>query len=54
MLFLRRVAARHEAAAQRSEPERPDQEILEISQRGWKMGDKIVRPAKVVINNLQN
>ncbi|MBI2473394.1 nucleotide exchange factor GrpE [Candidatus Uhrbacteria bacterium] len=44
----------HEAAAQRSEPERPDQEILEVSQRGWKMGEKIVRPAKVVINNLQN
>ena len=44
----------YEAVAQRSEPERPDQEILEVSQRGWKMGEKIVRPAKVVINNLQN
>ncbi|HAU66551.1 TPA: nucleotide exchange factor GrpE [Candidatus Uhrbacteria bacterium] len=42
----------HEAAAQRSEPEKSDQEILEVFQRGWKMGDKIVRPAKVVINNL--
>lgn len=44
----------HEAAAQRSEPEKSDQEILEVSQRGWKMGDKIVRPAKVVINNIQS
>ena len=44
----------HEAATERSDPKKPDQEILEVSQRGWKMGDKIVRPAKVVINNLQN
>ncbi|PJA45175.1 nucleotide exchange factor GrpE [Candidatus Uhrbacteria bacterium CG_4_9_14_3_um_filter_50_9] len=43
---------RHEAAAERSEDDKPDQTILEVAARGWKLSDKIVRPAKVVINNL--
>jgi molecular chaperone GrpE len=47
----------HEAAAEQSESDKADQEILEVSMRGWKMsggtgagGKKIVRPAKVVVN----
>lgn len=42
----------HEAVAQRSEKDKKDQEILEIQLRGWKLGDKIIRPAKVIINQL--
>lgn len=41
----------HDAASERSEEGKADQEILEIVMRGWKMGDRIVRPAKVIVNN---
>ena len=41
----------HEAAAEREEEGKKDQEILEVSMRGWKIGEKIVRPAKVVVNS---
>ncbi|NQV90566.1 nucleotide exchange factor GrpE [Candidatus Uhrbacteria bacterium] len=41
----------HDAGGERTEADKADQEILEIAQRGWKMGEKIVRPAKVIINN---
>jgi molecular chaperone GrpE len=44
----------HEATLNRNEDGKKDQEILEVSQRGWRMGDKIVRPAKVVVNNLES
>lgn len=30
-----------------------DDQILEVIHRGWKLGERIVRPAKVIINNLQ-
>lgn len=41
-----------EAVTERHEPEIADQVILEVTQRGWKLGEKILRPAKVIINNL--
>jgi molecular chaperone GrpE len=41
----------HDAASERSEEGKADQEILDIVMRGWKMGEKIVRPAKVIVNN---
>lgn len=41
----------HDAGGERTEEDKEDQEILDIAQRGWKMGEKIVRPAKVIINN---
>jgi len=43
----------HEAAGERQEEDKQDQEILEVTQRGWKLGDRIIRPAKVIINNLK-
>ena len=44
----------HEAVAQRSDEATDDQAILEVVQTGWKTGDKVIRPAKVIINNLQS
>jgi molecular chaperone GrpE len=42
----------HEAVAQRSEESMEDQAILEVVQTGWKVGEKVIRPAKVIINTL--
>ncbi len=41
----------HDAAKEETNEDKEDQEILEIIQRGWKLGEKIVRPAKVIVNN---
>jgi molecular chaperone GrpE len=43
----------HEAASERHEHEegKPDHVILEVVSRGWRIGDRIIRPAKVIINN---
>jgi molecular chaperone GrpE len=41
---------RHEAVSQRHEPGRLDHTILEVFQRGYRRGDRVVRPAKVVVN----
>lgn len=40
-----------EAVSERSEPDAGDQTILDVTQRGWKLGEKVIRPAKVIINN---
>ncbi len=45
-------ANQHEAATERTEEGKADQEILEVQTRGWRMGDRVVRPAKVIINTL--
>ncbi len=42
---------RHEAVSQRHDPARPDQSILEVLQRGYRLGGNVLRPALVVINN---
>ncbi|TAL50836.1 nucleotide exchange factor GrpE [Patescibacteria group bacterium] len=44
----------HDAGGERTEEEKIDQEILEVVTRGWKLGERVVRPAKVIINNLIN
>lgn len=41
----------HDAGGERTQEGKVDYEILEIIQRGWKLGEKVVRPAKVIINN---
>lgn len=41
----------HDAGGERTEEGKADHEILEVVQRGWKLGDRIVRPAKVIINS---
>lgn len=43
---------RHDAIAQRSDPTQADHSILEVVQRGYVTGAKVLRPAKVVINDL--
>jgi molecular chaperone GrpE len=43
---------RHEALSQGSDPAQPDHAILEVVQRGYQRGTKILRPAKVVVNDL--
>jgi len=42
----------HESAGSRREDEREDAIILEVVRRGWKVGDRVVCPAKVIINSL--
>ena len=43
---------RHEALSQGRDPAQPDHAILEVVQRGYLRGAKIIRPAKVVVNDL--
>ena len=43
---------RHEAISVRHDPCQPDQIILEVPQRGYCHGDKVFRPAKVIVNDL--
>jgi molecular chaperone GrpE len=42
----------HEALSQKHDPTQPDHTILEMFQRGYRRGAKVVRPAKVVVNDL--
>jgi molecular chaperone GrpE len=42
----------HEALSQRHDPAQADHTILEMFQRGYRRGAKVVRPAKVVVNDL--
>lgn len=39
----------HEAVGQRSEEGKEEGVILEVATNGWKLGEKIIRPAKVII-----
>jgi molecular chaperone GrpE len=41
---------KHEAVSQRHDPAQADHAILEVFQRGYRRGEKIIRPAKVVVN----
>ncbi len=43
---------RQEAVAQRCDPAHADNAILEVFQRGYRRGEKVFRPAQVVVNNL--
>src|SRR5271156_2483733 len=43
----------HEAVSVRHDPSKPDQMILETFQRGYRRGDVVFRPAKVVVNDLR-
>ena len=43
---------RHEALSQGHDPTQPDHAILEVLQRGYQRSSKVVRPAKVVVNDL--
>lgn len=41
----------HESLGERSEPGSSDHAIVEVLSPGWKLGEYIIRPAKVIINN---
>ena len=43
---------RHEALSQGFDPAQPDHAILEVVQRGYLRAAKMLRPAKVVVNDL--
>jgi molecular chaperone GrpE len=43
---------RHEAVSQRHDAAFPAHSIIEVLQRGYRRGDKVFRPAKVVVNEL--
>ena len=43
---------RHEAVSVQCDPTQADQIILEVIQRGYWRGDKVFRPAKVIVNDL--
>jgi molecular chaperone GrpE len=42
----------HEAVSVRHDPSRPHNVILETFQRGYRRGNEVFRPAKVVVNDL--
>ncbi|MBI5794097.1 nucleotide exchange factor GrpE [Candidatus Uhrbacteria bacterium] len=42
-----------EAIGEKNDISAPDDSILEVAHRGWRLGDRVVRPAKVIVNNLQ-
>jgi molecular chaperone GrpE len=43
---------RHEALSQGHDLTQPDHSILQVVQRGYQKGEKVIRPAKVVVNDL--
>jgi molecular chaperone GrpE len=43
---------RHEALSQGHDPALPDQTILDVLQRGYRRGEKVIRHAKVIVNDL--
>ena len=43
---------RHEAVGVRHDPSQPDHVILETAQRGYRRGNDVFRPAKVIVNDL--
>jgi molecular chaperone GrpE len=42
----------HEAVSQRCDPAHADHTIVEVFQRGYRRGKRVLRPAKVVVNDL--
>lgn len=45
---------RHEAVAMRHDPSQPDHAVIEILQPGYRRGDEVFRPAKVIVNDLNH
>jgi molecular chaperone GrpE len=43
---------RHDAVSVRHDPSQPDHVVLEVTRRGYCRGDKVFRPAKVIVNDL--
>ena len=47
-------AQNHETVGSHFDKEKSEDAIIEIQQRGWKMGEKLIRPAKVIVNRAPN
>ena len=45
---------RHEAVSLRHDRSQPDHAVLEVIERGYRRGDTVFRPAKVIVNDLGN
>jgi molecular chaperone GrpE len=45
--------AQHEAMMRREEPDKADGVVLEEFQKGYRLNDRVIRPCKVVVNQLQ-
>jgi molecular chaperone GrpE len=45
--------AQHEAMMRREEPDKEDGVVLEEFQKGYRLNDRVIRPCKVVVNQLQ-
>ena len=45
--------AQHEAMMRREEPDKEDGVVLEEFQKGYRLHDRVIRPCKVVVNQLQ-
>jgi molecular chaperone GrpE len=43
-----------EAIGSQADPVQPDHVVLEVVQRGWRRGDHLLRPARVIINDLSH
>jgi molecular chaperone GrpE len=43
----------HEAMMQRSEPDKPDNTVLDVYQAGYMMGEQVLRPSKVIVNKIE-
>lgn len=44
----------HEAMMQQSDPDKEDGTVLEVYQAGYKMGEQVLRPSKVIVNKIQS
>ncbi len=42
----------HEAVLTGADPDKPDGEVLDCFERGWRLNDRVLRPAKVRVNKL--
>ncbi|MFH1142320.1 MAG: nucleotide exchange factor GrpE [Candidatus Uhrbacteria bacterium] len=42
----------HEAIGSEKRKDSEDEIILEVVERGWRLGNKVIRPAKVIVNKL--
>jgi molecular chaperone GrpE len=45
---------RHEAVGTKCVPSQPDHSVVEVLQRGYRRENEMIRPAKVVVNDLNN
>jgi molecular chaperone GrpE len=44
----------HEAMMRRSEPDKEDDTVLEVYQAGYKIGEQVLRPSKVIVNKIDD